>query len=387
YVVEGGPLLWIGVTVPESDFLGELEAGRTWALIISLIALSLACFVSIRLSRRYSRPIQSLIRQSERLRFLDTAEAVEPHSDIREIGQLYDAQNRMRIALDSFSRYVPSEVVRELLEKGEAAVIGGRNQSMSIFFTDIAGFTSIAEQLTPETLTAHMAEYFDAMLEVITSHHGTVDKLIGDAIVAFWGAPKDNPKHAHDAILAAIRCEEALSALNERWQSEGLPKLPTRYGISTGEVMVGNVGSANRLNYTALGDSVNLASRLEGANKHYGTRIIVSERSVSQTGDAFAWRKLDRVRVVGKSRPEVIYELLGERTKVSPQLLERAKQYETALACYWKRDLAEALGHLEPLLRKSNDNLAAIQLKTRCEEAMNIAENEAWDGVSTLHDK
>lgn len=387
YVVEGGPLFWIGVTVPESDFLGELEAGRTYVLIISLVALGLACFLSLKLARRYSLPIQTLIEQSERLRVLDTEEAAMHPSDIREIGQLYEAQDRMRLALDSFAKYVPSEVVRELLEKGEAAVIGGRNTSMSILFTDIAGFTAISESMTPETLTAHMAEYFDAMIDVITEHRGTVDKLIGDAIVAFWGAPKENANHERDAILAALRCEETLRVLNTKWESQGLPRLPTRFGISTGKVMVGNVGSSNRLNYTALGDSVNLASRLEGANKFYGTRILVGEQSVSGSGGHFLWRKLDKVRVVGRTQPETIYELLGEREKVPVDRLEKARQYEAALENYFKQQFAEALRTLGGLEKGGNEDLSVERLKRLCQENLEHGVGSDWDGVSRFSDK
>ncbi|MEM6916471.1 MAG: adenylate/guanylate cyclase domain-containing protein [Verrucomicrobiota bacterium] len=387
YVVEGGPLLWIGVTVPESDFLGELETGRLYVLLISLTALAVAFLLSLNLARRYSQPIQSLIEQSERLRVLDTNEAAVNRSEIREIGQLYEAQDRMRLALDSFAKYVPNEVVRELLEKGEAAVIGGRNTSMSILFTDIAGFTSISESMTPETLTAHMAGYFDAMIEVITEHRGTVDKLIGDAIVAFWGAPRENVNHASDAVLAALRCEEALQGLNAVWESKGLPRLPTRFGISTGQVMVGNVGSANRLSYTALGDSVNLASRLEGANKRYGTRILAAEGSVKGSQDRFLWRKLDIVRVVGRSQPETIYELLGERDKVPTERLERARQYEAALESYLMQQFEEALETLQALQGEEADDGAVERLITLCQDAQKQRGQEGWDGVSSFSEK
>ncbi|MEM7602888.1 MAG: adenylate/guanylate cyclase domain-containing protein [Verrucomicrobiota bacterium] len=318
---------------------------------------------------------------------LNTNEATGHQSDIREIDQLYEAQDRMRLALDSFAKYVPSEVVRELLDKGEAAVIGGRNTSMSILFTDIAGFTAISEGMTPETLTAHMANYFDAMIEIITEHNGTVDKLIGDAIVALWGAPRENASHAQDAVLAALRCEEALRELNREWESNGLPKLPTRFGISTGEVMVGNVGSANRLSYTALGDSVNLASRLEGANKYYGTRILAAENSVEGSRDRFLWRKLDKVRVVGRSQPETIYELLGERETVSTEDLEKARKYETALESYLNQQFEAALEILRDLGGGGSGDLAVERLMSRCQDALEKGETTGWDGVSKFSEK
>ncbi|MEM1297535.1 MAG: adenylate/guanylate cyclase domain-containing protein, partial [Verrucomicrobiota bacterium] len=178
-VIEEGPQFWIAVAVPEDDFLGEIKAGRFYVLGLCGLALVVAGVTSVRLSRRYSSPIQALIRQADRLRTLNTEASDDQCTDIHEIAQLHDAQERMRLALDSFAKYVPSDVVRELLDKGQAAVIGGRHTSMSILFTDIEGFTSISEKMPPDQLTAHMANYFDAMIHIITEHNGTVDKLIG----------------------------------------------------------------------------------------------------------------------------------------------------------------------------------------------------------------
>ncbi|MEM1294219.1 MAG: adenylate/guanylate cyclase domain-containing protein, partial [Verrucomicrobiota bacterium] len=214
-----------------------------------------------------------------------------------------------------------------------------------------------------------------------------VDKLIGDAIVAFWGAPKPNEHHARDAIQGALRCHEELQKLNERWEAEGLPRLPTRFGVSTGEVMVGNVGAVNRLSYTALGDAVNLASRLEGANKFYGTRIIAAANSVRDAGDQFLWRKLDKVRVLGRSEPELIYELLGERGQVPELRLEHARLYEAAFDAYLARDFTGATDRLSTLLLQNLGDSSAQRLSRLCEDATRNPPPTNWNGVSDFLEK
>tara|TARA_R110002096_G_scaffold316010_15_gene510419 strand:+ start:673 stop:1371 length:699 start_codon:yes stop_codon:yes gene_type:complete len=232
-----------------------------------------------------------------------------------------------------------------------------------------------------------MADYFDAMIQIITEHNGTVDKLIGDAIVAFWGAPKMNEHHARDAIQGALRCHEELQRLNEKWESQGLPRLPTRFGVSTGEVMVGNVGAVNRLSYTALGDAVNLASRLEGANKFYGTRIIAAANSVAEAGDQFVWRKLDKVRVLGRSEPELIYELLGKRGQVPEVRVEHARLYEAAFDAYLARDFTGARDRLSALLLKDVGDSSALRLSRLCEDAAQNPPPPTWNGISDFVEK
>lgn len=387
-LIEDGPQLWIAVAVPEDDFLGELREGRSYYFGLAAIALLVAAFVSFKLARRYSTPIHALIEQSDRLRNLDTTGQIGPgNSGIREIAQLYDAQERMRLALDSFARYVPGDVVRELLDKGEAAVIGGRNTSMSILFTDIEGFTAIAESMSPGELTKHMASYFDAMLGIIAANSGTVDKLIGDAIVAFWGAPKSNAHHARDAVRAALACHEKLEELNRMWEFQGLPRLPTRFGISTGEVVVGNVGSAARLSYTALGDAVNLASRLEGANNIYGTRILASAATAGEAGDEFVWRRLDKVGVKGRSEPEIIHELIGKESATSDDAVRFARQYEAAFDQYLGRRFEEALESLQELERIRRDDRSVERLINQCDAFLQNPPAENWDGVSRFTTK
>jgi adenylate cyclase len=386
-LIENGPQLWIAITVPEDDFLAELKAGRLYYMLLATAALGIAALVSMHLAKRYSRPIQQLIEQSGRLTTLNTEKIAASRPEIREIAQLHDAQENMRVALDSFAKYVPSEVVRELLAKGEAAVIGGRNTAMSILFTDIAGFSSIAERMEPSALTEHMATYFDAMIRIIESHGGTVDKLIGDAIVAFWGAPKPDPQHASNAVRATLDCLSQLNDLNTSWEAEGLPPLPTRFGISTGAVVVGNVGSPGRLSYTALGDSVNLASRLEGANSFYGTSALVSSSTIDEAGEGFLWRRVDLVAVKGRAKPELIFEPLGADGEVDEAELAWVKTYERALDAYLGRRFEESIEILAQLAKTKPEDRSIARLALRCEAMLKDPPPENWDGISRFESK
>ncbi|MGI9242034.1 MAG: adenylate/guanylate cyclase domain-containing protein, partial [Verrucomicrobiales bacterium] len=374
-----GPELWIAITVPEDDFLAELKAGRIYSMLLAVSALAIAALISMHLARRYSRPIQNLIEQSGRLTKLNTEKIDARRSEIREIAQLHDAQESMRLALDSFAKYVPSEVVRELLAKGEAAVIGGRSTPMSILFTDIAGFSSIAEAMEPAALTEHMATYFEAMIRIIESHGGTVDKLIGDAIVAFWGAPKFDESHAGNTVRATLDCLAQLDELNAGWEADGLPPLPTRFGISTGAVVVGNVGSPGRLSYTALGDSVNLASRLEGANSFYGTSALVSSSTQAEAGSGFCWRRVDLVAVKGRSKPELIFEPLGFEGELGKAELDWTRTYEEALDAYLDKRFGEAIRKLEALVERRPSDRSATRLLSRCQKWMDEPLPDDWD--------
>ncbi|MHC5012161.1 MAG: adenylate/guanylate cyclase domain-containing protein, partial [Planctomycetota bacterium] len=380
--VADGPEFRIGVVAPESDFLGEVHAQRTFVLVLTVAALLVAGVISMVLARRYSRPIDQLVEQSERIRNLDLRAGVSSPTNLREMAKLGEAQERMRVALDAFARYVPTEVVRELLDRGEAAHIGGRSRSLTILFSDIEGFTSISESMSPEALTGHMASYFDALVQILRKGHGTIDKFVGDAIVAFWGAPRPDEDHARNAVESVYRCTEALDRLNREWEAEGLPPLPTRFGLSTGDVVVGNVGTPSRLSYTVLGDAVNLASRLEGTNRVYGTRVLASTATRKAAGDDFHWRKVDVVRVKGREEPEALYELLGPRGEVDPGRLAWAAQYEEALEQYHAREFAAVGRILEraEALRPGDLSVRRLAELARRYEAESPPED--WDPVT-----
>jgi adenylate cyclase len=353
---------------------------RVALLATTLAAIAAALLLALFLTRAYSRPLEALATQSRRLRDLDfgSTEAIE--ANVREVRDLAEAQAQSLAAVESFSRYVPVEVVRELVAEGNVARIGGQNREMTLLFSDIADFTRISEGLEPQALADHMAGYFDELIHLIQTNGGTVDKLVGDAIVAFWGAPHVDAEHATHAVAAALACRERLVELNQAWQDTGQPALHTRFGLATGIVTVGNFGARDRLAYTVLGDKVNLASRLEGLNKVYGSGVLAAESSVAATGTAFAWRRLDRVVVKGHQQPTWIYELLGSGDAVTETQLARARAYESAWNRYAERDFNAALEELDTLLADTADT-AAECLRARCAALAARPPDAAWEAL------
>lgn len=378
----------IAVLAPQRDFLAGVIAQRNIALAILLAALAGSFALAGYLARRYSRPLAALAAQAERIEHLDVELVESIPSRLMEVEQLAGTQERMRTALDSFARYVPIDVVRELMKRNVAASIGGERRTITILFTDIQGFTTIAESIEPEVLTRHMALYFDAMLGTVQSDgFGEVTQLTGDGFVAFWGAPVECDDHAARAMESVLCCRERLAELNSEWAAQGFPVLPTRFGLATGPVTVGNVGSPARMVYTAVGDTINLASRLEGLNRFYGTWVMVSEGVRNAAGDAFVWRRLDRVRAKGKNRPIDLYELLGRSGEVDADRLRFAARYEEALDEYVRREFANSERLLSALLADYPDDLSVGRLLDLARAFQVEPPAADWDGTTVYRQK
>lgn len=371
------------VVIPERDLLGPIRELRLGVLLMSALALGCAMLLAFQLASRYSRPLSRLAANSEHIRQLELDSTQPVRSRISELSELAGAQEGMRSALDSFARYVPTDVVRELLHRGDAARIGGAREELTILFTDVEGFTAISERMSPEEITAHMAEYFGELLPILDAE-GTVDKLMGDGIVAFWGAPAPDAEHARHAVEATLTCLERLEERNAEWSARGLPPLPTRFGISCGPAVVGNVGSHSRLQYTAVGDSVNLASRLEGLNRMYGTRAMAAAPVPERAGPGFVWRRVDCVRAKGKSEAVEVFELLGREGSVPAERLARARRYEEALEHYRARRFSDALGVLDSL---PAEDLSVMRLREACWPWSDAPPPEDWEPVTTLDRK
>ena len=212
-----------------------------------------------------------------------------------------------------FGKYVSPIVIDNLIKNPDKINLGGEKRDITIFFSDIRGFTPISEKLEPEELVHLLNEYLTEMTSIIIKNQGLVDKFMGDAIMAFWGAPLDQPDHAEMACLSSLEMMDKLRELQKKWKKEGIPSFDIGIGLNSGEAIVGNMGSSNRFDYTAMGDNVNLASRLEGLNKTYGTNIIISENTYKIVKDKFKTKKLGTVTVKGKKKPVVIYELLARK--------------------------------------------------------------------------
>lgn len=334
----------IAVLIPEADLISELQSQRLVLLLIAAVALLLAAGLAMTIAAAFSAPIVALAKQSDGIRRLELEGVAGStvRSQLLEVAKLSLAQASMRRALDSFARYVPIDLVRDLLERGEAARIGGRLLPLTILITDIRNFTSISEALRPEDLARQLAEYFDCILGVLHEGGATIDKLVGDSVIAFWGAPQPAPAEAGAVVTCILQAMAGIQALNARWKAEGKPALPTHAGLTFGDVVVGNIGAHWRLNYTAMGDAVNLASRLEKLNPLYGTEIIAAPAVKDACGPEFAWRLLDRVAIRGKQAPVEIYEPLGPALAVTPQRMQAAHEYEKALQLMWDRRFTEA---------------------------------------------
>ncbi len=208
-----------------------------------------------------------------------------------------------------FSRYVPKDVYDQLMADPNRAALGGRRRTMTVLFSDVRGFTAMSEKATPEEVVSQLNEYFSRMVQVLFDHRGTLDKFVGDMVMGLFGAPLDDPDHAEHAVQTAIAMSKALDELNREWSAAGRPVLDIGIGISTGEMVAGNIGSEAIMSYTVIGDRVNLGARLESLNKDYGTRIIISETTREALKGRYDIHPLGEVVVKGKSRPVAIYEV------------------------------------------------------------------------------
>ncbi|MGC9964200.1 MAG: adenylate/guanylate cyclase domain-containing protein [Syntrophobacteraceae bacterium] len=292
------------------------------------------------------------------------------------------AESRQKKWLRSaFNRYVSPAVVESIVNKPGSLELGGKEIQATIFFSDLANFTSFSERLRPEDLVKLLIEYFTPMTNIILDHRGGLDKFIGDAVMAFWGAPLPLENHAQYACEAALKMKETIADLREGWLQRRLPLLHARMGIHSGPVVAGNVGSMERFNYTVLGDTVNLASRLEGANKFYGTTILISEDTVQLAGPEFLTRELDLIRVKGRQAPVKIYELIGKRGEKELPFLDVFAQ---GLAAYRKRlwDLAEQ--HFGSIAEQDPPSRTYLE---RCRLYRTDPPPENWDGVFTQKTK
>jgi class 3 adenylate cyclase len=297
--------------------------------------------------------------------------------------RLVAADREERFLRKSFALYLSPQVIDRMLDADEPPALGGEMRDVTVFFSDIAGFSSIAETMTPQALVVWMNTYLSEMTDIVEACGGYVDKYIGDSIVAVFGAPANDPDHARNAVAAALRCRDRLAALNETATFQG-HHLAHRIGLNSGEALVGNIGSRRRFNYTVMSDAVNLASRLEGANKYFGTSIMASETTVARTGDAFAWRELDAIRVKGRMQPVKILEPIAEAGRVTPAQADCAAAYATGLARFRARDFA---GAAEVFARIAAVDPPAALFRKRAQDLAAHPPGPGWEPVFTLEGK
>ncbi|MEX1118800.1 MAG: adenylate/guanylate cyclase domain-containing protein [Terrimicrobiaceae bacterium] len=316
-------------------------------LATALGALGLSLIAGFLLAGRIASPLKALSQVVARVGNFQLEPTPLPKSGIKEVRVLSESVERMRTGLESFSHYVPVDLVRDLVRSGGVAALGGERREISLMFCDLAGFTAYAEKTSPEAAVETLTSYFESFGGAIEESGGVIDKFLGDGIMALFNAPGKIPNPAAAACRAALLGTETFAGCPI--QSSAPSSFVARVGLHTGEVLVGNVGTASRFTYTAIGDAVNLCSRLEGLNKAYGTKILASSALRQQAGEEeFLWRRLDRVSVVGRIEPLDIDELMGFRDQATPEALQTATTYSRALEAF----LAQCWQDAESLLRE-----------------------------------
>jgi len=361
----------------ETAAAAKAEEARATTLnwIITAIATVLGLIFAAFVTRSLVDPVKRLLGGTRAVEAGDLEVEIQVRTH-DELATLAHSFNHMVVGLrekerirETFGRYVDPRIVRGLLEDRLRAD-GGERQVMTVFFSDLAGFTRMCEGLTPDAAVRFLNRYFSMMSEVVRSREGIVDKYIGDSVMAFWGPPFSDPAdHARLCCVAALeqlrRMDEFRAGLPELFGVRyGLPEVRVRMGIASGEVTVGNIGSEISRGYTVIGDTVNLASRLEQANKFYGTQILVSAPTRELAGNALAFREIDSLRVAGKLEPVAVFELLGASAELDDATRHKVEAYESGLACYRSQDWDGAEAALRRCLEAApDDGPAAIMLE------------------------
>ncbi|MBP9084997.1 MAG: adenylate/guanylate cyclase domain-containing protein [Kofleriaceae bacterium] len=298
-------------------------------------------------------------------------------------------RNSRRFATEALGRYTSKALVQELLDHPEhLSLEWGRRRPMSVYFSDIAGFTTISEGLTPERLVALLNDYLTHMTDIVLAHGGVIDKYIGDAVMAFWGAPVDDPLHAQHAVACALAMRKRCDELRPVWKARFGYEIFARAGVNSGNAVVGNMGSKHKYNYTVMGDMVNLASRLEGANKAYGTYLMISESTKAIVEHQFDLRELDLVAVKGKEQPVRVFEVIDVKGHAPAAALANATAFVTALTLYRNREFAQAKEAFAALAE--HDPTAKVYVD-RClhflEQPPKLSSDGTWDGVWHMTEK
>ncbi len=387
---------FLAIAVPIEEFVAPVLEAGTEGVVFAGVVLVLFLPIVIWVARQVSRPLVRLAEEANDIRQFKLDEPLVLRSHITEVAELRDSMSAMKGTLGSFTKYIPSALVRSMIQTGLRPELGGARQEVTLMFTDIAGFTTLADGMSPETLMRQTSEYFTALGTVILESGGTIDKYIGDAIMAFWNAPQPDPDHAANACLAALRCARRVEALNAAWAASGAQPMPTRFGLHTGEAVVGHVGSSDRMDFTAIGAAVNLASRLEGLNKHFGTTILISADVVGQDPGRFVVRRLGKVIPKGARHASEILELVG--TRPSPdrddaQLdategdIDYCSRWNAVVAHYLARDWSAAETGFAELSAERPQDLAAAFYAERTRHYATSAPAPDWDGTEAFETK
>lgn len=385
YNADGSLEAILGMDISAERVLAHERQYKMIVWLVCIVATVVVLPIGLEVARRIRNPLAKLETEMLKVKDFDLDSQVAVHSRITEIDSMADQLGNMKSGLRSFRKYLPADLVRQLLSLGMDARLGGSKKDLTIFMSDIQNFTSISEQLDPDTLIRYLGEYQNVMVSALLKSEATVSQYLGDGLLAFWGAPRPMQDHALRACQAALDCLSAIEELHQKWRVEGAQIVfSTRIGINTGDVIVGNIGSEERMSYSVIGDNVNLASRLETASKLYGTHILISEHTRRLVEGQFATRLLDKVVFAGKSIPTNIYELLDPN--LTPDQCQLTEEYERAFDLYTARRFDEAITLLERILNRQPDQPSLLLLE-RCQTFLSAPPAADWDGSFSLRSK
>jgi adenylate cyclase len=375
----------LATVIPEAEFLGPVETTLR-RLIVGLAAGALlAALLSAMLARSViAAPLARVVGEIRHVENFALEEVRRHPSRLAEIASLSGAIAEMAAGLSAFRKFIPADLVRSLLRQGVEAKPGGSIQQLTVMFIDVAGFTGLSERMGDRVVPL-LSGYLDLASGIIDANAGTIDKFIGDAVMAFWGAPTPQADHAQRCCRAAIAICEALESAG-LIDDEGKP-LQIRIGINSGRMLVGNIGSELRLNYTVIGDVVNVASRLEGANKQYGTQILIGAETKRLVDGAFITREIDNIAVYGRTEGLAVYELVGVAEDVTAEPSHWIAHYERGLHDYRNRDFASAVAGFEATLRERPEDEPATLMLERSHRLARSGADAEWSPVASLTTK
>lgn len=377
----------LATVIPEAEFLGPVETTLRRLILGLAIGAVLAALASAVLARSViAAPLSRVVGELRHVEAFALEQVRRHPSRVKEIASLSGAIAEMAAGLSAFRKFIPADLVRALLRQGVEAKPGGSIQELSVMFIDIAGFTGLSERLGDRVVPL-LSRYLDITSEIIVANGGTIDKFIGDAVMAFWGAPQPQGDHAARCCRAALACRRAIeqSGLAD---DLGQP-LQIRIGINSGRMLVGNIGSELRLNYTVIGDAVNVASRLEGVNKSYGTQILIGETTERLARGAVVTREIDSIAVYGREEGLSVHELIGivNESASDGEAIGWIADYARGLGNYRARRFAAALADFETVLKQRGHDRPAELMRDRCRQLAAVAPDPAWRPVAALTSK
>ena len=357
---------------PLRDFSGKLTVNNQRLLGFGVVAIALEILIIYFLSAVIASPLEKLAQKVTRIQDFRRDEMPPVVSRIQEVAVLSHAIETLDTTIKSFAAFVPVGLVKQLINSDQTLTLGGHSRFLTIFFSDLEAFSTLSEEVPSHELMSRLSAYLQLVTDSVNEELGTIDKFIGDGVMAFWGAPALLDDHAWRACVAALRIDRGMKTLNARWAAEGLKPLNLRIGMHSDSVIVGNIGSTERMGYTVIGDGVNIAARLEAINKEYGSRICISHSIFREAGERLCVRPIDEVAVKGRRSKIAIYELLGvfgagPQLEPEPDAIRLSRQSSIANEARVREDFALALRRYNEILVEFPDDPVTRELVRRLE--------------------